>query len=166
MFASRDYFGGWRRGQPFEPSCEERTVEMLLTSLVFLSLVSAISKPHTVRDRVDLVEVNHYHDDSGRHVFDQLIFYDWNATRKRFDVRAWRLIKRPSQLPRRDHAANIWRVIWHDGGVLRTVEAAAHRETWTQYDPELVNREYLPQEQRKDLAKVPEHVPRFHVSGN
>jgi hypothetical protein len=136
---------------------------------VFLFLItlvsSAITAPRTLRDRVDLVEVNHYHDELGRHVFDQLIFYDWSKQRQRFDVRAWRLIKQSSQLPRRDHASNVWRIIWHDGGVLRTVEASSHRETWTQYDPELVNREYLPQEHRRELSKAPSDMPRFDVAG-
>ena len=27
------------------------------------------------------------------------------------------------------------------------------RETWTQYDPELVEREFLPKERRKELRK-------------
>jgi hypothetical protein len=28
------------------------------------------------------------------------------------------------------------------------------RETWTQYDPELVEREYLPKERRRELRTV------------
>lgn len=138
---------------------------MNATCLVLMALFSAITRPHSLQDHVDLVEVNHYHDETGRHVFDQLIFYDWNESRNRFDVRAWRLIKQPNQMPRKDHRENVWRVIWHDSGVLRTVEASAHRETWTQYDPELVNREYLPQEMRKDLSKVPDSMPRFERQG-
>lgn len=138
---------------------------MKATCLILMALFSAVSRPHSLTDHVDLVEVNHYHDDSGRHVFDQLIFYDWSTSRNRFEVRAWRLIKQPNQLPQRDHGENLWRVIWHDGGVLRTVEADAYRETWTQYDPELVNREYLPQELRKELTKVPEGMPRFEREG-
>ena len=143
------------------PFCKRWMVTMNATALILMALVSAVTKPNTLRDHVDLVEVNHYHDDSGRHVFDQLIFYDWSPVRNRFDVRAWRLIKQPNQLPRRNHAENVWRVIWHDVGVLRIVEADAHRETWTQYDPELVNREYLPQEMRKDLTKARDWTPRF-----
>ncbi|XZE54787.1 hypothetical protein SH139x_000766 [Planctomycetaceae bacterium SH139] len=126
-----------------------------MTMLLLLStlLLSTCVKQHAVYDKVDLIEVNHYHDESGRHVFDQLIFYDWHAGQNRFHVRAWRLIKEPGQTPMRDHDDKVWRVIWHDAGVLRHVEASSHRETWTQFDPELANRSYLPQDQRKDLSQ-------------
>jgi hypothetical protein len=108
------------------------------------------SKP-ALEDHVDLIEVNHYHDSRGEHVFDQLIFYDWSSQKKRFQVRAWRLIKSESQWPRRRYPAQDFLVRWHDDGVLREVTSEARRETWTQYDPELIEREYLPQDQRIDL---------------
>ncbi|MEX2026593.1 MAG: hypothetical protein WEH44_04820, partial [Pirellulaceae bacterium] len=34
------------------------------------------------------------------------------------------------------------------------VRAATMRESWTQYDPELVEREYLPKEKRRELRTV------------
>ncbi len=120
--------------------------------LVFIASIAPAPIANIASDRVDLVEVNHYHDDSGRKVFDQLIFYDWSDQRKRFQVRAWRLIKTDSQLPRRDYRTNEYRIRWHDEGVLREVVAQAQRETWTQYDPELIERAYLPQDQRTDLS--------------
>lgn len=124
-------------------------------SLVLLcssALNAAAIRPTIVQDTVDLVEVNHYHDARGEHVFDQLIFYDWSKQKRRFQVRAWRLIKTESQLPRRDHRRDVWLVRWHDDGVLREVTSASRRETWTQYDPELIEREFLAQDQRLDLS--------------
>ena len=123
---------------------------------IFAVLLTVAASPSdlVLRDSVDLVELNHYHDEAGRHVFDQLIFYDWSGRMSRFQVRAWRLIKSPSQIPRRDYRRRRWQVLWHDTGVLREVTAGAYRETWTQYDPELVEREYLPQEQRAELTRV------------
>ena len=53
-------------------------------------------------DHVDLIEVNHFYDEKGRLVFDQIIFYDWSATRSRYNIRDWRLLKTRAQLPRRD----------------------------------------------------------------
>jgi hypothetical protein len=125
-------------------------------SAVFFLSASVVSVPDrsVVKDEVDLVEVNHYHDARGEHVFDQLIFYDWSNQKRRFQVRAWRLIKTESQLPRRDYRQGNWLVRWHDDGVLREVTAASRRETWTQYDPELIERENLPQDQRLDLSPV------------
>jgi len=119
-----------------------------------LSFGAYISTPHemVLKDSVDLVEVNHYHDARGQHVFDQLIFYDWSSQKRRFQVRAWRLIKNENQMPRRDHRNGNWLVRWHDDGAMREVTATSRRETWTQYDPELVERDNLPQEQRLDLS--------------
>jgi len=125
-----------------------------IVSAAFLfsaSIVSA-SNASIVKDEVDLVEINHYHDARREHVFDQLIFYDWSSQKRRFQVRAWRLIKTDSQLPRRDHRQGNWLVRWHDDGILREVVAASRRETWTQYDPELIERDNLPQDQRLDLT--------------
>ena len=59
----------------------------------------------------------------------------------------------PAQLPRFEHARGIWVCEWFDGGVQRRVEAITVRESWTQYDPELTEREYLPKEKRRELRK-------------
>ncbi|MGV3486067.1 MAG: hypothetical protein ACO1RT_16745 [Planctomycetaceae bacterium] len=125
-----------------------------IVSAALLVTTSIVSAPDAsvIRDGVDLVELNHYHDARGEHVFDQLIFYDWSNQTRRFQVRAWRLVKSESQLPRRDFRHRNWLIRWHDDGVLREVTAASRRETWTQYDPELIEREYLPQDQRLDLS--------------
>ncbi len=127
---------------------------MLELFLMLLTSTAPTPMSSTVADRVDLVEVNHYHDKQGQKVFDQLIFYDWSRQEKRFQVRDWRLIKSDRQLPRRDHRTNEYRIRWHDEGVLREVLAHAQRETWTQYDPELLERAYLPQDQRTSLSSI------------
>ena len=113
---------------------------------------------HATVDRVDLAEINHFYDEQGRLVFDQIIYYNWSPEDGRYNVCDWRLIKSPSQIPRRD---------WQDGGYvsewndfkqrdgLRRVEVKSIRESWTQYDPELVEREFLPQEKRRELQKIP-----------
>lgn len=44
-------------------------------------------------------------------------------------------------------------VILEDGDNLRKISAPVFRETWTQYDPELEDREYLPKEQRTELRQ-------------
>ena len=106
------------------------------------------------RERVDLMEVNHFYDEQGRLVFDQVIFYDWSPDHSRYMVRAWRLVKNPSQLPERDWRDGGYLAVWQDGEILRRVQAQSMRESWTQYDPELAEREYLPKEKRKELRSV------------
>jgi hypothetical protein len=73
----------------------------MLTAL-FIIAVSILPRSDVERDQCDLIELNHYYDDCGKHVFDQAIFYDWSEHDTRYQVRAWRLVKQPSQLPARD----------------------------------------------------------------
>lgn len=134
-----------------------------LTLAVFLATHVSLPQVPVLTESVDMMEVNHYHDHRGEHVFDQLIFYDWSSQKKRYDVRAWRLIKSEHQYPRRDHRRGIWTVRWHDGGVLREVTSRSRRETWTKYDPELLERDNLPAEQRLELKWRPQN-PQWHAS--
>lgn len=102
-----------------------------------------------VIDRVDLVEVNHFFDENGKRVFDQLLFYDRCGVD--FEIRAWRLMKSDSQRPLRDWGGRKWVATFHDGDLLREVHSPLFRETWTQYDPELEARDKLPKEKRRGL---------------
>jgi hypothetical protein len=122
--------------------------------LAYLLLAILPSPPVAAVDRCDLVELNHFYDEMGRLVFDQVIFYDWSDDEARFNVRAWRLGKHPSQLPFRDWESGGYRVTWLDGDRLRDVFSAHYRETWTQYDPELEEREHLPKDRRRELGRL------------
>lgn len=129
----------------------------IASTIGILLVACGISPQDTVAfEQVGLVELNHFHDEQGRLVFDQVIFYDWSEPHGRYMVRAWRLVKTNSQLPQRNWRDGTYVSIWHDGDTLRKVRAETMRETWTQHDPELTEREYLPKEKRKDLlpAKV------------
>ncbi len=108
-----------------------------------------------VSDRVDLVEVNHFYDEQGRLVLDQIIFYDWSLVQARYNVRAWRLLKTPAQIPQRNWKSQEFVAVWHDGETLRRVRADLLRESWTQYDPELLEQQYLPKEKRRELKRPP-----------
>ena len=119
---------------------------------VTLALLSAVPREDIVTDEVDLVEYNHYYDEEARHVFDQLIFYNWSMTEGRFQVRTWRLIRSPVQLPTRNWHAGGYDVLWTDGEVTRRVHARALRETWTQHDPEMRERTFLPKDRRQEFV--------------
>lgn len=110
--------------------------------------------PHEVciLDRCDLIEVNHYHDEHGKAVFVQLIFWDFDPTRSDYHVVAWRFLKSQAK-PRRDHARSCWVISWCDAKKLRTVRADCCIETWTQHDPEVADRQLVPERQRRDLLQ-------------
>lgn len=119
---------------------------------LLMSLV-ATSYDLTLVDEVDLVEINHYYDSRGRLVFDQVIFYDWAERDGRHHVVAWRLLKKTSQWPRRNWRNRNYECEWMDGPDHRRVIANHSTETWTQHDPELYERDFLPRERRRGLSK-------------
>lgn len=122
------------------------TVAIVLASVLCLHPLEDVAV-----DEVDLIELNHFYDDHGRLVFDQVIFYDWCSAQGRFQVRDWRLLKSPAQIPRKNWRNGDFLTIWHDGDLLREVRSQGIHETWTQYDPELIEREFLPKEKRQRL---------------
>lgn len=106
---------------------------------------------NTTTADVDLVELNHFLDDHGREVFRQVVFFDWSRKSRQFEVRAWRLVKHPSQLPRQLDHSSTYLIRWQDKSITREVRAKSMRETWSQQDPERVNRAILPENQRRPL---------------
>lgn len=108
-----------------------------------------------VSEEVDIVEINHLYDENAQHVLDQVIYYEWDSTKDRFQVREWRLLKSAVQIPTRDVRGEK-SSLWHDGTVLRRVTTNQVRETWTQYDPELYEREFLPKDSRRRFKTSPQ----------
>lgn len=122
-----------------------------MVQLMLIATLGLIPQSTVLRQSVDLIEVNHFFDDQGRPVFSQVIFYDWQPATARYEVRAWRLLKSRHQVPRRDFLYGGYSCLWNDGGVYRWIFTPALRKTWTQYDPELLERERLPRERRREL---------------
>lgn len=123
---------------------------------MFLLLILAALLPteDVVRERVDLIETNHFYDDQGRLVFDQLLFYEWSNEDARHQLLAWRMVKNSNQIPEYSHGRKVWSATFKDGDVLRRIDAGYTRETITQYDPELSEREHLPKEKRRELRPL------------
>ena len=116
-------------------------------------LFCVVPVEEAVRERVDCLELNHRYDLDGSFVFDQQIFYLWCDVTERYQVLAWKMVKHESQLPYKDFRTGRWVSVFQDGDLLRVVEATEYRETFLQYDPELIEREYLPKEKRQELRK-------------
>lgn len=134
---------------------------LLTISLAWIA-ASDSRQPAATRQRVDLIELNHFVDEQGREVFRQVIFYDWSEDHHRYHVRAWRLVKDSSQLPKRYWDPPYYQCTWHEDHLLRQVWSTAFRETWSQQDPERANRKLLPEDQRVPLwvAAEPERSRR------
>ena len=109
--------------------------------------------PHegTAITNCDLIESSHVYSDEGVENFHQFIFYDWDPRDCRHQVRAWRMVKANNK--------PVWRVAYDwdrqrwiastDGFEVR---APLFRETWTQHDPEVAERDILPKEMRRELV--------------
>ena len=113
-----------------------------------LAILAASILPHdrAIRDSANIAEVQHYYDEHGRLVFDQLVF--WCADDH---VIWWKLIKTESDLPRRDWQYGGYVTTFMDGEQLRSVRAPSFRERWEQWDVELADREAFPKEKRRGL---------------
>jgi len=120
----------------------------ILQAITIAILCIVPQLPEVLRDSVADVELNSFFDGDGRLVFDQAIFRDHDGS-----VIAWRLVKLPSQIPVRDWANGGYVATWIDGEDLRRVRCESVQRTFTQYDPELLEREILPKEQRGELSR-------------
>lgn len=117
--------------------------------MIAILLLAVIPTQEVITDTVDLVEVNHFFDDNAKPVFTQLIWYNWDG--ERFRVVAWRMSQGQRMRPVKSGCQ--WVARWRDGETERQVIALSFRETWTQFDPELREREWLPKEKRVGLSK-------------
>lgn len=123
---------------------------MILAALLAISIVP---QSEVITEAVDLIEVNNFFDGQGRKVYTQIVFFDFDEVAGRHQVVDWRLM-RPGLRPVR--SGGIYVVRWNDtqtADVRRCVYAASFRETWTQRDIEVDEREKLPKEKRRGLAK-------------
>ncbi len=137
--------------------------QIFLIVVTYLSLCSSAyagstaSRSLRFEVRVDLITIHHFHDEHGNYVFTQLIFSDWCESYDRFHVREWRLVKnRLLQMPRRKGRGYVARVMCGDLAI--TVFAPMLREYGHQrhlwgIDPERVNRQFLPEDQRIPLRQ-------------
>jgi len=108
-----------------------------MTTLAWM-LLAIVPQEDVMRDRVDLVERNHFYNGDGIKQFEQLIFYDWEPVRGEFKIVTHRVL-----YPRfngghgadwpPDFVGDEYR-IYID--MSREVRCKFVRETWTQYDPE------------------------------
>lgn len=120
----------------------------LLLSLAMLNPVETVTVDHA-----DVAEINHFYDEQGRLVFQQLVLWERGPNGETDRCFAWRLVKTPNMRPVYRWDRKAWVATFQDGEVTRRIEATYFRESWTQTgvtgDPELNDRERFPKEQRR-----------------
>lgn len=139
---------------------------MLSMSFVFCLIVCA-SVSHkgspSVDEYVDLIELNHFFDQQGRLVYDQVVFYERAPETGRFQVRAWCLIEDREYLNRRpvkNQETELYQVDWFDTDqrFLRKITSRLYRESWTQIDPERSNKKMHDERLRISLIQNPKKL--------
>jgi hypothetical protein len=90
---------------------------------------------------VERAERNHFYDSEGRQVFVQWLVWKWRPEIQQYAVDGWRLERFPTNNKFGDVAV-------FPGFLVR---AKQWDETWTQFDPELADRERWPEELRAQL---------------
>ncbi len=136
---------------------------MSLASYFLCLIICATISPkgnHSVDEYVDLIELNHFYDQLGRPVYDQVIFYERAPETGRFQVRAWCLVEDRETLnrrPIRNHETQLYQVDWFDTDqrLLRKITSGLYRESWTQIDPERVNKRVHDERSRIAMAQSP-----------
>lgn len=148
---------------------------MFRTALLLLVLAIQPAPSWLIHDHADLVEINHFYnaENENRLVFDQIIW--WDLIDGEYRVVAWRILKNvrenrvpparpigPARFvgghatPQYDRSLGMWVSTWFDekqNDLFRRVTALTYRETWTPYDPELVDREFLECSKRRGLSR-------------
>ena len=142
-------------GRPLgKPNASKPRLNVCKSVYALIAIAALAIVPHELvsLDTADIIELNHFYDEEGRKVFDQVIFWEWREAEAAFHVVAWRMWKSPSQTPERDWQRGGYKAVWHDAGRLRAVRATSFHETWTQYDPELEDRRLLAPDRRRGLT--------------
>jgi hypothetical protein len=130
--------------------------------LALLCVCATVTGARTgsVEEFVDLIELNHFYDAHGAHVYDQVIFYERSPETARFQVRAWCLVedrdlytRRPMWNPETKIVAVDW--LDNDQRLLRKIKSKQFRESWTQIDPERADKRRLDERYRTALIQYP-----------
>ena len=130
--------------------------------IVCLFLCATISPRgnNSVDELVDLIELNHFYDQRGCLVYDQVIFYERAPETGRFQVRSWCLVEDREDLNRRpvkNHKTQLYQVDWFDTDqrLLRKITSRLYRESWTQIDPERANKKIHDERSRIAMVQSP-----------
>lgn len=111
-----------------------------------------VPPPGVAYDAADVSEQNAFYDECGKLIFIQHVWWLWSNDFARHECLAWRMARHHSQRPARDWRNGGYVAVWYDGDLLRVTRTGGFRESWTQVDVEVIDRQVLPKEQRRELS--------------
>ena len=115
---------------------------------MILLLLCVLTNPFVTHEHVDSIEINHFHNECGQHVYTQLIMWEFDWASGEDHCRAWKLIDAETMVKGKTAA-------WFDADarMQRKITAGYVRETFTQHDPERANKKILDERNRVGLIK-------------
>jgi hypothetical protein len=124
--------------------------------IVLIALLS-IPLNLTTHEHVDAIELNHFFDQRGHLVYDQLVFWERTPTTGRFQVRAWCLVDDREAINRRplknDNGLYECFAVDSNERLTRRIVSRVFRESWSQTDPEREDKRFHHERLRIELVK-------------
>lgn len=115
-----------------------------------LSLVLFTSGAKELPIEFDLIEVNHMHDETGRHMFDQAILWKKSHDYRRHDAAGWAMLQKLDHYPKKRQDGKYYLRVERDHKQY-LCRARMLIETWSTADPERENRNLFPENLRYTL---------------
>lgn len=132
---------------------------LVVTALIDMpEATSGLPNRHAIVDHFDLMDLNHCVRPGAEDKAEltQVIFWDWNAEYRRYEVQAWVLTQRTYvwnfDMPYK-RSDGRWEVRFKDGTTNRIVICKLFRETHTNFDPDIANKKLFPEKQRRGFTK-------------
>jgi hypothetical protein len=109
--------------------------------------VPRVAAQPTTSISVDVIELNHVYDHRCEIRFHQLIYWRWHVSDRKYHVAHWRMVDEHYYVAMNGIG---WRDSYQmpDFGQRYTVDANSYRETWTQYDREVLDHQEWPVDRR------------------
>ena len=132
---------------------------MRVVALALLFICSAAFRSKdTASESVDAIELNHFYDQAGKPIYDQVIFYEKAPETGRFRVRGWCLVDDKQELTRRpikSETTGLYHVDYYDtdAKLFRHIKSRIIRESWSQTDPEREDKKHFHESLRRSLIK-------------
>ena len=120
--------------------------------MILLAALCIVPVAEPLRDTCACLEKNFMYDGDGRLVFCQLIVWQDDLPYPN-RVMAWRMYDKIKPEVTRDGAG--WKILFYDDAfkTMRVIRSASFLETHLQYDPEVLDRERWPIDQRTELTQ-------------
>lgn len=118
--------------------------------------VGSLGGSFGIKERCDMMELNHYYDKDGRQIYDQVIYWRRRPQDGKYEVREWALVEDRESVnnrPCKNENSGMWESYYKRSGddYYLIVTSPIFKESHTMYDPERENKKMTPETSRIGL---------------